>query len=64
MKKYLLGIFAMSMGMAITSCNKAAEENDEVTEQEEVQSAGVKIAYVELDTLMNQYQLYKITARY
>ena len=59
MKKYLLGIFAMSMGMAITSCNKAAEENDEVTEQEEVQSAGVKIAYVELDTLMNQYQLYK-----
>ena len=59
MKKYLLGIGLMSLGMVITSCNKAAEEDAETTETEDVQSVGVKIAYVELDTLMNQYQLYK-----
>ena len=59
MKKYLLGIGLMSLGMVITSCNKAAEDNAEATEQEDVLSASIKIAYVELDTLMNQYQLYK-----
>ena len=58
MKKYLLGIFAMSLGMSISSCNKAAEET-ETTENEETQSTSIKIAYVELDTLMSQYQLYK-----
>ena len=59
MKKYLLGIGLVSLGMVITSCNKTTEDNAESTELEEIQSAGVKIAYVELDTLMNQYQLYK-----
>ena len=59
MKKYLLGIGLMSIGMAITSCNKAVDEETETTETGTSQSGGVKIAYVELDTLMNQYQLYK-----
>jgi len=59
MKKYLLGIGLVSLGMTISSCNKAAEEETETTEQETTQAGGVKIAYVELDTLMNQYQLYK-----
>jgi len=60
MKKYLFGIMLMSLGMVISSCNKSAEENDSTTsEQDDVQSEGIKIAYVELDTLMNQYQLYK-----
>ena len=59
MKKYLLGIGLMTLGMTISSCNKAVDEEDETTENETAQPAGVKIAYVELDTLMNQYQLYK-----
>ncbi|MBO4840431.1 MAG: OmpH family outer membrane protein [Bacteroidaceae bacterium] len=59
MKKYLLGIGLMSLGMTISSCNKAVDEETETTETETTQSVGVKIAYVELDTLMNQYQLYK-----
>ena len=59
MKKYLLVIGLMSLGMVISSCNKAAEEDTGTTEQEDVQVAGIKIAYVELDTLMSQYQLYK-----
>ncbi len=59
MKKYLLGIGLVTLGMTISSCNKAVDEEDETTENETAQPAGVKIAYVELDTLMNQYQLYK-----
>ena len=59
MKKYLLGLGLMSLGMIMTSCNKAVEEDTEVSGNESVQSAGVKIAYVELDTLMSQYKLYK-----
>ena len=59
MKKYLLGIGLMYLGMTISSCNKAVDEETETTETETTQSVGVKIAYVELDTLMNQYQLYK-----
>ena len=59
MKKYLLGIGLMSLGMAISSCNKTVEGETEKTEEETTQTVGVKIAYVELDTLMSQYQLYK-----
>ena len=59
MKKYLIGLGLMSVGMIMTSCNKAAEEEAEATENETVQTTGIKIAYVELDTLMNQYKLYK-----
>lgn len=59
MKKYLFGIMAMSLGMVMSSCNKAADEDTEVAEQETTECVGVKIAYVELDTLMSQYQLYK-----
>lgn len=59
MKKYLLSIGLVTMGMIITSCNKANDEDVETIENETVQATGVKIAYVELDTLMNQYQLYK-----
>ena len=40
MKKYLLGIGLMSLGMMVSSCNKAVEENAETTGNEEVQSAG------------------------
>ena len=59
MKKYLLSIGLVTMGMIITSCNKANDEDVETIGNETVQATGVKIAYVELDTLMNQYQLYK-----
>ena len=59
MKKYLISLALITTGLTITSCNKAADEESESTENESVQASGVKIAYVELDTLMSQYQLYK-----
>ena len=59
MKKYLLGIGLMSLGMVISSCNKAAEEDTGTTEQEDVQVAGIKIAYVEVDSIMTQYEFCK-----
>jgi len=57
MKKiYLLAFCTALMGM--TSCgNKTTEE--EVTETEVQAETGLKIAYVEIDTLMAQYQFCK-----
>lgn len=59
MKKYLIGLGLISMGLITTSCNKATDEESETVENEVVNTTGVKIAYVELDTLMSQYKLYK-----
>lgn len=60
MKKYLFGAAAMALALAFTSCNKSvdnADEDDATVAEAEV--TGLKIAYVELDTLMSQYKLYK-----
>lgn len=59
MKKYLIGLGLISMGLITTSCNKATDEESETVENEVVNTTGIKIAYVELDTLMSQYKLYK-----
>ena len=59
MKKYLTFMAFAAAIVFIASCNtKKEEEQPKETPQEE-EATGLKIAYVELDTLMSQYQLYK-----
>ena len=55
-KTYMMALCIGLMGM--TACNNKTEKDDVVagTPQEET---GLKIAYVEIDTLMSQYQLCK-----
>lgn len=59
MKKYLLGVTALAMAMTFSSCGKNASNAQGDAEDQEVEIQGARIAYVELDTLMSQYQLYK-----
>lgn len=58
MKKYLF--LAMITTFALVSCNNKNEaEKSEESQSTEVLETGLRIAYVELDSLMGQYQLYK-----
>lgn len=58
MKK--IWFYALAAAFMMASCQKNAE-SEEVVENnaEETVTGGAKIAWVELDTLMSQYQLYK-----
>ena len=57
MKKYL---FYSAMTMLLAACGTKGEEETAVTENtQQEETVGLRIAYVELDTLMSQYQLYK-----
>ena len=56
MKKFLF--CAAVAALSMTACNKSGSNSaDNGAETED--GAGARIAYVELDTLMSQYQLYK-----
>lgn len=58
MKKYLFLVMSIALGLA--SCNNNKETgNTETAETPETEATGLRIAYVELDSLMSQYQLYK-----
>lgn len=58
MKKYLFLVMSIALGLA--SCNNNKETgNTETAEIAETEATGLRIAYVELDSLMSQYQLYK-----
>lgn len=58
MKKYLFLVMSIALGLA--SCNNNKETgNTETAEAAETEATGLRIAYVELDSLMSQYQLYK-----
>jgi len=59
MKKYFTFAAFAAATMLLGACGSKNEE--EVTNEtpETEQTVGLKIAYVELDTLMSQYQLYK-----
>ena len=60
MKKYYTLSLLMAFAISFTSCNKNADEEEKTTDNTPaLPASGMKIAYVELDTLMNQYQLYK-----
>ncbi len=55
-KTYLLALCVAALG--VTSCGNKAETAPEVANEPQPQ-AGLKIAYVEIDTLMSQYQFCK-----
>jgi outer membrane protein len=57
MKKLLM--IGLSAALVLTACNGKKEETLEPTNATEVPAGGLKIAYVQMDTLMNQYQFYK-----
>ena len=60
MKKYLTFAGFAALTLFFAACGTKEEEEvttNETTQEEE--TVGLKIAYVELDTLMSQYQLYK-----
>lgn len=58
MKKYLF--LAMIAAFGLASCTNNQEKKAALTEETaESTTTGLRIAYVELDSLMSQYQLYK-----
>lgn len=63
MKKTTLGAFAVAALVAgLASCNNASPKMDEKTEKSEAKTTatdGMKIAYVEVDSLMSQYKFCK-----
>ena len=60
MKKYIFGTMAVAAIVALSSCNNASPKMDDQPASAEVaDGAGVKIAYVEVDSLMSQYQYCK-----
>lgn len=58
MKKYLFLVMSIALGLASCSNNKETR-NTETAQTAETEATGLRIAYVELDSLMSQYQLYK-----
>ncbi len=56
MKKILF--LALSAAVALTACNQSSEVKD-TEAAAEVEPTGLKIAYVEVDSLMSQYQFCK-----
>ena len=51
---------AIAIAISFTSCCKnTQEETNETAQNTESESVGLRIAYVEFDSLLNQYQLYK-----
>ena len=60
MKKYLTYAALLGVTVFFAACGSKNEEETTVeTTQSGEATTGLKIAYVELDTLMSQYQLYK-----
>lgn len=57
MKKYLFLI--MGMALCLASCNNNGTGKVETAQNAGTEATGLRIAYVELDSLMSQYQLYK-----
>lgn len=60
MKKYIFGTMAVAAIVALASCNNASPKMDEQpVSAGATDGTGVKIAYVEVDSLMSQYQYCK-----
>ena len=57
MKKMLT--IALSAIVALTACNNKAAENEVSAEAGEPEVTGLRVAYVEVDSLMNQYDFCK-----
>lgn len=58
-KTIAMGLIALAAACGMTGCNKAAQEEAENTQAAQVPATGLKIAYVEIDTLMSQYNFCK-----
>ena len=52
-------LFAVAAALSLTACQKSAEKAEETAENTGAETTGLKIAYVEMDSLITQYQLYK-----
>jgi len=59
MKKYQTLVVFAAMTLLLGACGAKGEEEVTNENEQQEQPVGMKIAYVELDTLMSQYQLYK-----
>ena len=61
MKKNIFGSLAIAAFAAITfsSCNQAAPKVDEKSQTTEAADSGLKIAYIEVDSIMSQYEFCK-----
>ena len=59
MKKYLTYVALVGATVFFAACGSKNEEETTVETAQPAETTGLKIAYVELDTLMSQYQLYK-----
>ena len=58
MKKYMM--MAAAAVLALASCNQASEKMDEQPAAvDNTPAGGLKIAYVEVDSLMTQYEFCK-----
>lgn len=54
----VMSVMAIAL-LAMASCNKEAQKVDEKTQVHATQSGSVKIAYVEVDSIMSQYKFCK-----
>lgn len=54
----VMSVMAIAL-LAMASCNKEAQKVDEKTQAHATQSSSVKIAYVEVDSIMSQYKFCK-----
>ena len=64
MKKYIFS--ALALAAVMVSCNNASPKMDEQPAAGEVSATGLKIAFVEVDSLMTQYDFakdYSVTCR-
>lgn len=58
MKKYLFLVMTIALGFA-SCCNNNETETAQASQSAGVPESGIRIAYVELDSLMGQYLLYR-----
>ena len=59
MKKNIFGMMAVAAIVALASCNNESPKMDEQPAADTAQSGTLKIAYVEVDSLMTQYEYCK-----
>ena len=59
MKKYITYAAFIAATMLAAACGNKNEEEATSENVQDAPTSGISIAYVELDTLMSQYQLYK-----
>ncbi|MBQ9231326.1 MAG: OmpH family outer membrane protein [Prevotella sp.] len=59
MKKNIIGTMAVAAIVALASCNNASPKMDEQPASADSTGAGLRIAYVEVDSLMTQYEYCK-----